>query len=195
MSKYIVYLIEDCEEHAEKTLAALNRIKTDYSDEAHSFIFERLEGTVSDEYENEPYTFYDSTVFEKIEQQIKEEKGKGNYIGLLLDTMLTRDDITRTSMSYYPQFSISREIFERFSDRIPIYIITSTSAFGYQSEITMGRNLSEQYIKYRKLADYPRTPISKELKQMFSFYRNFYKNADSGKRTKERADERQMELV
>ena len=109
--------------------------------------------------------------------------------------MLTRDDIISTSLSYYPKYSISRDIFERFSDRIPIYIITSTSAFGYQSEITMGRNLSEQYIKYQKLADYPRTPISKELKQMFSFYRNFYKNADSGRSTKKSANERQMELV
>lgn len=195
MSKYIVYLIEDCEEHAEKTLAALNRIKTDYSDKEYTFTFKKLEGTVSGEYEDEPYTFYDSSVFEKIEQQIKEAKDKGNYIGLLLDTMLTRDDIISTSLSYYPKYSISRDIFERFSDRIPIYIITSTSAFGYQSEITMGRNLSEQYIKYQKLANYPRTPISKELKQMFSFYRNFYKNAGSGKRTKERTDERQMELV
>lgn len=195
MSKYIVYLIEDREKNAKEILEKLNAVETEYSNNEYSFSFELLEGSVPGEYEGEKYIFYDSTVYKQIERHSAEEKEKGNRVGLLLDVLLTLEDIERTSESYYPQVSISRNIFDQFRDCIPIYFITTTSAFGGQSDIIMGQDLSEQYIKQQRLVRDPQESIGADLDRLFSFYRNFYKNKDTGERDERIENGRQMEMV
>lgn len=195
MSKYIVYLIEDRVKNAKDILEKLNKVKTEYCDNEYSFAFELLRGSVPGEYGGEKYSFYDSTVYKQIEQHSEEENGRGNRVGLLLDVLLTQEDIERTSESYYPQVSISRNIFDQFRDCIPIYFITTTSAFGGQSDIIMGQDLSEQYIKQQRLVRDPQDTIKAELDRLFSFYRNFYKNEDIGERDERIENGQQMEMV
>lgn len=176
MNKFKVYLIEDCTKHAEETLNKLREVAPDYNNDEFTFEFELIEGTISKEYDNNQYCFYEKdNVMQKIEKCNGEIHG-GDKMGLLLDVLLTQEDMDQTAASYYPRASISRDIFFRFSDDIPIYIITATSAFGGQSSIIMGTNLSEQYINQQRLTRDSNNTIKGELKRMFSFYLDFNKN-------------------
>lgn len=175
MNMYKVYLIEDCKQHANETLDKLMKVAPDYNNKEYFFEFELIEGTVSKEYDNNKYLFYEKKdILKKIEKRIR-DMHNGDKMGLLLDVLLTQDDMEQTIASYYPQASISRDIFFKYSDKIPIYIITATSAFGGQSDIIMGTNLSEQYINQQRLIRDSKETIKKELGRMFSYYLNYEK--------------------
>ena len=175
MNKYKVYLIEDCTQRANETLAKLSEVAPDYNQNGYTFEFELIKGTVPSEYEHDEYLFYKKEdVLKKIEKHIKETKN-GDRMGLLLDVLLTQEDMAQTIESYYPQASISRDIFFKYSDDIPIYIITATSAFGGQSDIIMGINLSEQYINQQRLARDSKDTMKGELNRLFSYYLDFKK--------------------
>lgn len=177
MSIFKVYLIEDCKQHANETLEKLREVAPDYNNE-YTFEFELLEGTVSKEYDHNNYIFYEKkNIVKRIEKNIKGLQ-KGDKMGLLLDVLLTQEDMEQTVASYYPRASISRDIFFKFSSDIPIYIITSTSAFGGQSDIIMGTNLSEQYINQQRLIRDSSSTIKGELDRLFTFYLN-YQNSTS----------------
>lgn len=175
MSKYKVYLIEDCLQHANETLVKLNKVAPDVRENEYTFEFELIKGTVSKEYEHEQYLFYEKEdIFKKIEDLIDQTKD-GDRMGLLLDVLLTQDDLEQTMDSYYPRASISRDIFFKFSKKIPIYIVTATSAFGGQSDIIMGTSLSNQYINQQRLVRDPDDSLKEDLNRLFNFYIDFNK--------------------
>lgn len=175
MSKYKVYLIEDCMKNANETLAKLNEVAPKHDENKYMFEFELIKGTVPQKYDNKDYCFYEKEdILEKIEERIKKVQN-GDRMGLLLDVLLTKEDMAQTLDSYYPQASISRDIFFKFSEDIPIYIVTETSAFGGQSDIIMGTNLSEQYINQQRLVRDSEDTLKAELYRLFSFYLNFKK--------------------
>lgn len=178
MSIYKVYLIEDCQQHANETLDKLKEVAPDYNHE-YTFEFELIKGTVSKKYDNTEYLFYEKKdIFKKIEKHMK-VKHNGDKMGLLLDVLLTQEDMEQTMDSYYPRASISRDIFFKFSDDIPIYIITATSAFGGQSDIIMGTNLSEQYINQQRLIRDSNDTMKEELDRLFNYYLNYGKDSSA----------------
>lgn len=173
MNVYKIYLIEDCKKHAHETLVKLREVAPDYNNDKFTFEFELIEGSVSSEYEKNKYLFYEKKdIFKKINKRIKDIQ-KGDKMGLLLDVLLTQEDMEQTMASYYPRASISRDIFFKFSDVIPIYIITATSAFGGQSDIIMGTNLSEQYINQQRLIRDSKDTIKEELGRLFAYYLDY----------------------
>lgn len=180
MSKYIVYLIEDKEENAKETLQRLNEIAPQYEDEETSFEFELLEGTTPGDYKGNRYVFYNQSILEKIEACRERQTNAGNQIGLLLDIMLTREDIEETAKSYYTHASISREIFFRFKGTIPIYMISETYKFAPYSDIIMGENLSKQFINQIRLTEDPIDSLTGDLDRMFAFYKEFKKEKIKG---------------
>lgn len=170
MIPYKVYLIEDRNENARETIEKLKKVASEYGNAEYDFEFEWLQGTVPERYDGKQYTFYDESVLEVIDKKIAEATEENCQMGLLLDVLLTKADLENTEASYYPQASISREIFFKFCDDIPIYFITSTSAFGGQSDIIMGKNLSGQYIKQQRLISDPIDSMKEELAKLFNFY-------------------------
>lgn len=191
MSKYIIYLIEDREENANKTLQRLNEIAPKYEDQEFSFEFKLLEGAAPQEYKGLQYIFYDQSILQQIEACIKSGTNVGNRIGLLLDVMLTKEDLEETAKSYYPHASISREIFFRFKDDIPIYIVTMTSTFASYSDIIMGENLSKQFINQISLASDPIDSLEGDLDRLFRFYKEFGRQSDKGTEI----NEQKMDIV
>lgn len=175
MSKYLVYLIEDKEENAEETLQRLNEIAPEYGDQENCFEFALLKGTTPGEYRDKRYIFYDQSILEEIDACRERETNAGNQIGLLLDIMLTKEDIEETAKSYYTHASISREIFFRFKGTIPIYMISETYTFAPYSDIIMGENLSKQFINQIRLSEDPIDSLKGDLDRMFTFYKEFKK--------------------
>lgn len=173
MGKFIIFLIEDCKEHAEKTIEKLQAVAPGYAGDEYDFQFELLEGTVSRRYEDKEYAFYDQSILTEIETKLDEETNAGNKVGLLLDVMLTREDIEKTKNSYYVQASISRDIFFNFKGRVPIYLISESATFASYSDIIMGVNLSEQFINQARLARDPIDSLKGDFKRLFTFYQNF----------------------
>lgn len=191
MSKYIIYLIEDCEENANETLRRLNEIAPKYEDPEFSFEFKLLEGAAPQEYKGLQYIFYDQSILQQIEARIKSGTNVGNRIGLLLDVMLTKEDIIESAKSYYTHASISREIFFRFKDEIPIYIVTISATFASYSDIIMGENLSKQFISQPRLAEEPFESLEGDLDRLFRFYKEFGRQSDKGTEI----NEQKMDIV
>lgn len=175
MSKYIVYLIEDSKIHADETLNKLNGIASKYATDTYSIEFKWIQGTVPKEYKGEQYLFYDDSVLEQIEKQTADENTKGNKVGLLLDIMLTQEDIEESANSYYTHASISRDIYFRFKEKLPIYIVTISATFASYSDIIMGENLSKQFINQPRLVWDPIESLESDLARLFSYYQDFYK--------------------
>lgn len=173
MSKFVIYLIEDCKEHADKAIKKLSVAALKYAEGGDDFEFYHLKGTVSQKYENKEYLFYDQSVVSRIEEKINNEITMGNKIGLLLDIMLTQEDIEKSKNSYYTHASISRDIFFKFRGEIPIYIVTISSSFAAYSDIIMGVNLSEQFISQARLSRDPVDSLEGDFKRLFKFYQEY----------------------
>lgn len=173
MSKFIIYLIEDCEENAENTIQKLQTAAPEYANDEYDFQFKLLKGTIPQRYEDKQYAFYDQNIMNVIESNIEREAGKGNKVGLLLDVMLTQEDIEKSKNSYYTHASISRDIFFKFKGEIPIYIVTISASFASYSDIIMGVNLSEQFINQARLARDPAESLEGDFRRLFTFYQNF----------------------
>lgn len=173
MKDFKIYLIEDELDHAEKELKKLNEVAKQYDGE---FYFEWIQGEIKKIYEEKTYFFYENEVIlEEIEKRFEEEMKQGNQIGILLDVLLTEEDINSALASYYPQASVAREIYFRFCDKMPIYIITATPAFGYQSDVIMGKDLSDQYLDFTSFTKYD---FRDDSDKMFKFYTDFYQQED-----------------
>lgn len=171
MSRFKIYLIEDEQKHAEETIDKLKEAASERKS-GNTFEFEWMKGTVKTG--REEHIYYEKTILEEIRKCIDRDRNNDVYIGLLLDTLLTQEDIERTMTSYYARASIARDIFFQFYEKIPIYIITATSAFGSQSDIIMGKDLSEQYINQRRLAMNPLKNVREDTERLFLFYEKFY---------------------
>lgn len=171
MSKMKIYLIEDETTHASETIEKLRSAAKEYSS-PYEFEFEWMKGTVK--YQGEKYLFYEEEILEQIQENINKEIESDVSVGLLLDTILTQDDLEYAVASYYPRASLARDIYFKFYEKIPVYIVTATSAFGGQSDIIMGKDLSEQYINQRRLAMNPLKNIKDDTDRLFRFYVSFY---------------------
>ncbi len=169
MPKFKIYLIEDEPKHAEETMGKLQDAAHERESE---YEFEWLQGAIKRE--EGKYVFYEGKILEQIRNRIKGDKKKNILVGLLLDTLLTQDDIEHALSSYYAEASIARDIYNEFYKKVPVYIVTATSAFGGQSDIIMGKDLSEQFINQRRLAMNPLKTIREDTDRLFRFYEAFY---------------------
>lgn len=193
MGEFVIYLIEDRKKHAEQTLGKLRAARAEYAGNEYDFQFELLEGDIPQIYDGEPYVFYDQNILTKIETKVEKENEEENRVGLLLDVMLTQEDIEKSKNSYYVQASISRDIFFKFKERIPIYLISESATFAPYSDIIMGVNLSEQFINQARLAQDPIDSLKGDFKRLFTFYQNFEPESTIDKGTEK--DGLQMDIV
>lgn len=173
MPKFKIYLVEDEPKHAEETIGKLEEAAHERGGE-FEYEFEWLEGTI--EREEGKYVFYEEKILKQIRNCIKGDKKNNILVGLLLDTLLTQDDIEGTLNSYYAEASIARDIYNEFYKKVPVYIVTATSVFGAQSDIIMGKDLSEQFINQRRLAMNPLKTIREDTDRLFRFYEGFYEH-------------------
>ncbi len=172
---YKIFLIEDCVGHKNEIVKVLNNAAGQYA-EKYDFKFEWLRGTSEPEdVEHEEHIFYDSEIVGELEEKIKEGKSKGECTGILLDIMLTKEDIKRTLTSYYAYASISRDIYYKFNREIPIYIISTSASFGGQSAMIMGTDLSNQFVKF---GDLKKPDHKEDTDRLFSFYQDYYETKE-----------------
>lgn len=150
----VIYLIEDNLKDIRDILEKLNAYAQNCKDlnNNYNFQFKSLEGTTAKEKYNCDWKFYAPGVIEEIRNKMAEEEEKGNKMGLLLDILLTEQDIEYSRSKYYPRASIARDIYFEFNKVMPIYIVTSILNFGTQSDIIMGVDLRNSYILKDTLA-------------------------------------------
>lgn len=193
MSRFIIYLIEDCMENAQKTIDKLQNAAQEYEKDGVPFQLELLKGSDAQKYEEKQYVFYDQNIISEIETNVNREIDAGNKVGLLLDVMLTQEDIEESKSNYYTHASISKDIFYKFKDKIPVYIVTTSASFASYSDIIMGMKLSEQYINQNRLARDPADSLKGDFERLFTFYQNFQSEpiTNEGKEK----DGMQMDLV
>lgn len=175
MIRYKIFLIEDRIADAAKIIDSLNDWAKKENDEKYNFCFKLIKGKNKEVYEEEDYLFYDETVIKEMENHIKNENNNcENHdierTGLLLDILLTKEDLESNLSNYYPQPELAKKIYFKFYKRIPVYMITSFSAFAIQSDVIMGVDLSEKYIAKDAILRYK---IRDDIHKMFDFYRRF----------------------
>ncbi len=176
MTHYNIFLVEDRVDDAEKIVNSLTKLAREKNNNEYDFRFEPIVGRSEEEYEGKEYVFYDETVIEEIEEHlnienIDPEDHDKQKAGLLLDILLTKEDIESNLSSYYPQPELAKKIYFRFYKRIPVYMITAFSAFAIQSDVIMGVDLSEQYIAKDALLRYE---FKGDIDKLFNFYHKFY---------------------
>lgn len=177
MNNFKIYLIEDLEESALAVCEKLNAEAGTNGEKSSSFCYEWLKGTERKERNGKQFLFYTEGVLDIIEKHIHETEKNGEKIGLLLDVLLTEEDLNKSEASYYACASISRKIYNSYYNKLPVYIITSTAAFGGQSEIIMGKDLSEQFISTRNVIRYT---SQEAMDKMLTFYEGFYAREAKG---------------
>lgn len=176
MTHHEIILIEDQKEQVTEIKDCLTKFAEERSDDECDYHFEHIKGTIEDEYEEEEYFFYDDSVIKEIEKKCSEakkyneEKNDTKKVGLLLDVMLTKEDLDSNLSSYYPQADLAKKIYFKFRNEIPVYMITTSPVFATQSDVIMGVDLSEQYIAKGALLKYK---IEDDIDKLFAFYRNF----------------------
>lgn len=169
MTKFNIFLIEDCEREAAEIIGKLNEIAGKRENPEYSFNFEYLKGTRQvEEYEGERRSFYEPVVLEDIRRLYLKTKDQNEKMGILLDVLLTQEEIESTMSSYYAQADLARRIYFEFHDRVPIYVITSIN-FATQSDVVMGVDLSEQFIAKYALLKYE---LKQDIDKLFRFYEN-----------------------
>lgn len=174
MVHYEIILIEGQKKQATEIIDCLTRLAEVRSNDNCNYHFEHLKGTIEGEYEGEKYSFYDDSVIKEIEKRCSRaerhnaEKRDVKKLGLLLDIMLTKEDLDSNLSSYYPQADLAKKIYFRFHDRIPVYMITTPPVFATQSDVIMGVDLSEQYIAKDALLRYK---LEDDIDRLFAFYR------------------------
>lgn len=170
MIVYKIIVIEDRKKDAEEVVKSLETLAADRNDSEYNFRIEYLGGKKAEKYEEEEYLFYDNSVINEIEEKCLESKRNGERIGLLLDVMLTKEELESSLSSYYPQAELAKQIYFKFHNSIPVYMITASPVFATQSDIIMGVDLSEQYIAKKALVRYK---FKDNINNLFDFYRNF----------------------
>ena len=130
--KIVIYLIEDNIADHKKILREINAYLNDrYRNEEYSFEFKSLEGTVEKKCREKDWKFYEPGVIDTIRDKMAEEQLEGNKMGLLLDVLLTEEDLEYSLSKYYAKATIARDIYFEFNQVIPIYIITQTSHINF----------------------------------------------------------------
>lgn len=170
MTHYDIILIEDRKQDVAEILDCLKESAKEKSDK-YDFHFEHIQGTEECNYEGEEYLFYNESILQTIEQKCAEARDQSKEkIGLLLDVMLTKEDLESNLSSYYPQAELAKQIYFKFYEQMPIYMITSSPVFATQSDVIMGTDLSEQYIAKNALLRYK---FKDDIERLFAFYCNF----------------------
>ena len=170
MTHYDIILIEDRKQDVAEILDCLKESAKEKSDK-YDFHFEHIQGTEECNYEGEEYLFYNESILQTIEQKCAEARDQSKEkIGLLLDVMLTKEDLESSLSSYYPQAALAKRIYFEFHDSMPVYMITASPVFAIQSDIIMGVDLSEQYIAKNALLRYK---FENNIAKLFEFYQNF----------------------
>ncbi|MCI5874672.1 MAG: hypothetical protein PUJ55_16255 [Clostridiales bacterium] len=167
MTKLNIFLIEDCKSEAEQIIDKLHQEAEKRTKPEYSFCFKHLEGTRQTDYEGEKRAFYEPDVIERIEELHLQTVEKGEKMGILLDVLLTQEDIENTLSSYYPQADLAKQIYSKFHDSIPVYMITGTATFATQSDVIMGVDLSDQFIAKNALLRYE---LVQDIDKLFNFY-------------------------
>lgn len=150
----VIYLIEDNLKDIRDILEKLNAYAQSCKDinNNYSFQFKSLEGTISKTKYNCDWKFYEPGVIKEIRDKMAEEEEQGNKMGLLLDVLLTEEEVEYSRSKYYPRANIARNIYFELYEVIPIYIVTGILNFGTQSDIIMGVDLRNCYILKDTLA-------------------------------------------
>lgn len=170
--KIVIYLIEDNPEDMKKIISDLNgRAQVKFNTDEYEYEFRPLEGTNKGDYNEREWLFYDNGIIDKISDTLSDETKHGNKMGLLLDVLLTKEDMENSLSAYYPTATIARKIYFEFNQKMPIHIITNLLMFGTQSEIIMGTDLSDSYLVKESL-EYP---FDDDVEAMFEKYRDWKK--------------------
>lgn len=170
MTPYRIVLIEDRKKDADEIVDCLKELMKKRDDKKYNFLIEHIEGKKAEKYEEDEYLHYDESVIDEIEAKYLESSQKKEKMGLLLDVMLTKEDLESSLSSYYPQAELAKQIYFEFHDSMPVYMITASPVFAIQSDIIMGVDLSEQYIAKNALLRYK---FKDNIDKLFDYYRNY----------------------
>lgn len=164
-----LFLIEDRMKDVEDTVAAINEF-ADFDSETEGiwhFTVEHLPGEGEREDDgNTEYRFYNDKVLNQIQEKI-DGRQEGEHIGLLLDPVLTKDELHSGYMGSYPSLVLAPEIYKRFQNKLPIYIITKVGAFYTNSERMMGVDLSDRFVHKDTLLDLKLEAAFEKLQRFF----------------------------
>lgn len=163
--KLHIVVIEDSEKHATGIVSsyrqAIRRIeengllKKDLGfDEV---TIDWLKGKKSEHMRNEEeFWFYDENITTQIENIFVENEKNNIRTGILLDVALSKEEYEKASVNDYSGFKIAREIYEKFHEKIGIYIVTSIREFSSQVLSLMGtRELIKRYVSKDLVTEYP----------------------------------------
>lgn len=165
---YEIILIESQKKEAAELIDCLTHLAETRSHGDYEYHFEHIKGTIDGTYEGETYSFYDESVIQEIEKRCsRAEQYPAKKVGLLLDIMLTQGDLDSNLLHYYPHADLTKQIYFRFRDNIPIYIIATPPVFATQSDMIIGVDLSEQYITTDALLRYK---SDTDINKLFAFY-------------------------
>lgn len=162
-----IFLIDDDIKLANNLIEQLNAIAQRKNNEAIQFEFAFLRGTSEEEYHGETHLFYDESVLEKIEETRTNTIQNGEQIGLLLDILLTKEDMDSSYASYYPEAHIAKKVYNQFCKRMPIYLISSFPGFATQCDVIMGEELADKFITHNAILQYK---IQDDIDKLFQFY-------------------------
>ena len=166
--KIKIYLIEDYEPDAEAILRELNQVAQSKNTDDLQFEFISLPGTNRKKVREKEYLFYDDTIVNTLQKKRNTENKENIKIGVLLDVMLVQEDVESSYAHYYPEASIAKKIYFKFSDQMPIYLISAYPEFATQCEVIMGENLSDKFITKNAVLRYH---IQADIDKMFDFYK------------------------
>jgi len=165
-------LIEDDVNDVEKITEAIKDFENvNMEGQNYHFVVEHLPGMGEVETIRErDYLFYNEQVLEQIEEKIAENAQENDVeikLGLLLDVVLTREELESKDKNFYPEVNMARMIYDKFHNSLPIYILTSVPSFYTHSERIMGADLSEQFIPKEVLLKF-------KMKSMLDKLKNYY---------------------
>lgn len=168
-----LFLVEDELEHVEKIRNVMEEFADfDSVDGEHCHIsVEYLPGELEEKEENREFRFYDDKILAEIQNKINDQS-QGDRIGLLLDIVLTQEEWISKYKDQLPQLTLAPEIYRRFQGQLPIYIITTVSAFYTKSEKMMGVDLSDRFVDKTLLTD---VKLTAAIQKLQNFYVNWYK--------------------
>lgn len=168
-----IYLIEDDPDDMKMIGNRLNDYaRNGYNCDDYTFEVKPLEGTDEQIYCDKNMKFYNMDIIARIENIQSMVRQQEHEMGLLLDVLLAKEEIESARGNYYPVSQIAREIYSKFHEQMPIYIVTSLPMFSGQSDIIMGVDLKECFIPkyiFEHWAD-------KDAKVMFDYYRDWAKD-------------------
>lgn len=158
-------LIEDELLEAEEIVASVKELFK--NETVHHFEIEHLPGQGGEvTLRDRNYLFYNDSIIQDIQGRI-DNCEKGTTIGLLLDVVLTEEELDSKYKNFYPEVKVARKIYDAFQDKIPIYIVTSVPNFFTHSVKIMGVELSDQFILKDVLLKYRTQSTIKNFKDYF----------------------------